>query len=227
MRKSLAAVLVVTSVFLPITGATAADWKSGLEEAIEARYVLTTRSKLGRVLEPGTVLVIQREGIKADRPKAVMRPTVIESGSITKKGGGLLFSGGRALSPGDRVYLYEVRVKKKGIDLILGTLDTYDVSNRGTTESTPYQAALHFAFDPSWLASASSEDVLAEIDRWLLTETASAAAEVKTIQLGQPTDVVVEILGQPDKIIDLGAKVIYVYPDLKITFEEGKVSDVE
>jgi hypothetical protein len=33
--------------------------------------------------------------------------------------------------------------------------------------------------------------------------------------------------GKPDKVIDLGAKKIYVYKDLKITFMDGKVSDVQ
>ena len=227
MRGKLFRAVVLTSFLLAIAGTATADWRSNLEEAIQERYVVTTRSKLGRILQPGTVLVIQQEGLKADKPKAVMRPTVIESGSVTKTGGGLLFSGGRALSPGDRVYLYDVRVKERGIDLIIGTLDTYDVSDRGTTESTPYQAALHFAFDPTWLESTAPSDVLTKIDQWLLSETEAAAAQVKTLQLGQTVGEVVEILGQPDKIIDLGAKVIYVYPDLKITFEEGKVANVE
>jgi len=35
------------------------------------------------------------------------------------------------------------------------------------------------------------------------------------------------ISGKPDKIIDLGAKKIYVYKDLKITFTDGRVSDVQ
>jgi len=32
---------------------------------------------------------------------------------------------------------------------------------------------------------------------------------------------------EPDKVIDLGAKKIYVYKDLKITFTDGRVSDVQ
>jgi hypothetical protein len=34
-------------------------------------------------------------------------------------------------------------------------------------------------------------------------------------------------MGQPDKIVDLKTKQIYVYKDLKVTFVKGKVSDVE
>jgi len=36
-----------------------------------------------------------------------------------------------------------------------------------------------------------------------------------------------ESLGAPLTVIDLGAKVIYKYSDMKITFTDGKVSGVE
>jgi len=48
-----------------------------------------------------------------------------------------------------------------------------------------------------------------------------------TVQLGQTTDEVVAILGQPDKIINLGPKQIFVYKDLKVTFMKGKVTDAQ
>jgi hypothetical protein len=48
-----------------------------------------------------------------------------------------------------------------------------------------------------------------------------------TISLGQTIDEVVAIQGQPQKVVDLGAKKIYVYKDMKITFTDGKVSDVQ
>ncbi len=47
-----------------------------------------------------------------------------------------------------------------------------------------------------------------------------------TIALGQSTDQVTAAIGQPTRIVDLGAKKIYTYPDMKITFQNGKVSDV-
>ncbi|HLY18724.1 MAG TPA: hypothetical protein VKR61_15945 [Bryobacteraceae bacterium] len=49
----------------------------------------------------------------------------------------------------------------------------------------------------------------------------------KTVTQGQTTDEVIAILGQPKNIVDLGAKKIYVYSDLKITFTGGKVSAVQ
>jgi hypothetical protein len=51
--------------------------------------------------------------------------------------------------------------------------------------------------------------------------------QTKTIALGQTIDEVVAMLGQPEKIAKVGAKEIYYYKDLKITFQSGKVSDVQ
>lgn len=53
------------------------------------------------------------------------------------------------------------------------------------------------------------------------------AAPPATVEIGQTTDQVVAILGQPEKIINLGAKQIYVYKDLKVTFVKGKVTDAQ
>jgi hypothetical protein len=52
-------------------------------------------------------------------------------------------------------------------------------------------------------------------------------AEPQTIQLGQSTDQVLAVLNKPEKIVNLGAKQIFVYRDLKVTFLDGKVSDVQ
>ncbi len=49
----------------------------------------------------------------------------------------------------------------------------------------------------------------------------------KTIALSMTRDVVIAILGQPQKVVKLGAKEIDIYPDMKVTFTNGKVSDVQ
>jgi hypothetical protein len=48
-----------------------------------------------------------------------------------------------------------------------------------------------------------------------------------TIALGQSISNVTDAFGQPSRIIDLGAKKIYVYSDMKVTFQNGKVADVQ
>jgi hypothetical protein len=52
-------------------------------------------------------------------------------------------------------------------------------------------------------------------------------AEPQTIEKGQSPDQVVAAIGKPDKIVNLGAKQLYIYKDMKITFVNGKVSDVQ
>jgi hypothetical protein len=57
-----------------------------------------------------------------------------------------------------------------------------------------------------------------------VTETPKEPA---TIELGQTVDQVQTILGQPETVVDLGSKKIFVYKNLKVTFIDGRVSDVQ
>ena len=52
-------------------------------------------------------------------------------------------------------------------------------------------------------------------------------AQPASVQLGQTPEQVQAALGQPDKMVDIGSKKIWIYKDLKITFLNGKVSDVQ
>ena len=49
----------------------------------------------------------------------------------------------------------------------------------------------------------------------------------KKIALGQTKDQVVASFGQPQKVVELGTKEIYIYSDMKVTFVNGKVTDVQ
>jgi hypothetical protein len=48
-----------------------------------------------------------------------------------------------------------------------------------------------------------------------------------TIALGQTKDRVTAAFGQPVRIAKLGVKEIFYYKDMKVTFTNGKVSNVE
>jgi hypothetical protein len=52
-------------------------------------------------------------------------------------------------------------------------------------------------------------------------------AEPQTIEKGMTPDQVQNSLGKPDKIVNLGAKQLYIYKDMKVTFVNGKVTDVQ
>jgi hypothetical protein len=58
-------------------------------------------------------------------------------------------------------------------------------------------------------------------------DVVNQSAAPATISLGQTIADVVAILGQPQQIVDLGSKKIYVYKNLKITFVDGRVTDVQ
>jgi hypothetical protein len=49
----------------------------------------------------------------------------------------------------------------------------------------------------------------------------------KTISIGQTREVVIVIFGQPKTVVNLGAKEIDVYPDMKVTYINNKVSTVQ
>jgi hypothetical protein len=52
-------------------------------------------------------------------------------------------------------------------------------------------------------------------------------AQPQSIDKGSTEDQVIAAFGQPDKIVNLGAKKLYIYKDMKITFVGGKVTDVQ
>jgi hypothetical protein len=54
-----------------------------------------------------------------------------------------------------------------------------------------------------------------------------APKQPQSIERGQTEDQVVAAFGQPDKIVNLGAKKLYIYKDMKVTFIGGKVADVQ
>jgi hypothetical protein len=83
---------------------------------------------------------------------------------------------------------------------------------------------------PDPTAATQINEQLNEADRAekeVLVETVAPPAKPVRISLGQTLDEVSAALGQPLRVVDLGAKKIYVYKDVKITFSGGKVSDVQ
>lgn len=58
-------------------------------------------------------------------------------------------------------------------------------------------------------------------------QSRDSSAPPPTIALGQTKDQVLATFGQPQKIVSLGSKEIDYYPDMKVTFVNGKVTDVD
>jgi hypothetical protein len=76
-------------------------------------------------------------------------------------------------------------------------------------------------------ADAADRQILTEVNQADNSSTSGTSAEPAEISLGQTTREVEAILGKPRQVVNLGSKKMYVYPSMKITFIDGKVSDVE
>jgi hypothetical protein len=57
--------------------------------------------------------------------------------------------------------------------------------------------------------------------------TSTSSPTTLTLALGQSPEEVISILGQPKNIVNLGSKKIYVFPDIKVTFTNGKATDIQ
>jgi hypothetical protein len=71
------------------------------------------------------------------------------------------------------------------------------------------------------------KDMKKTIDTVITDPVTASTVESKTIKLGMSPDVVKRSLGNPDKIVDLGAKQVYIYKDMKVVFLNNQVSDVQ
>jgi hypothetical protein len=155
---------------------------------------------------------------------------------------------------GDKVYPAKIEVDVNKDDVAM-TIVACDSCNK-TDPPTYNKAKVVFQFPKGSLAKASAGDVEDTIGQLLaITEDTQQdqggqqqggqqqggqdqqaaqqapqqqqQAEPQTIEKGQNTDQVQSALGKPDKIVNLGSKQIWVYKDLKVTFVNGKVSDVQ
>ncbi len=55
----------------------------------------------------------------------------------------------------------------------------------------------------------------------------AAPAAPASVEMGQTKDQVKAAMGAPTRVADLGPKTIYYYNGMKVTFKDGKVSDVQ
>jgi hypothetical protein len=103
-----------------------------------------------------------------------------------------------------------------------GGLPAPPQGSSGTIDSPYAQEAQPDSNVASELSSVSQE-----ADRAEQQLVSQAGENPPTLSLGMTLEDVKAIQGEPQKIVDLGAKKIYVYKDLKITFSDGKVSDIQ
>jgi len=218
-------------------GASAARADDAWKEALKAQMldgVTMTKSGMDRlrITEPGTVFVIQAEGVSGNLASDVTVLPVTYEGGRVKQAKGFIASisdkkTNRDFKKGERVYLIKLEIKDDHLRYWFLSCDTFDVTKKGSTEQTRYKAVVDFKFDDGFLPTAAPDVVKQAVAGVALDETAAAAASTKTIELGQTVEQVEGILGKPQRIVKLGEKVTYFYADMKVIFVDGKVADVQ
>jgi hypothetical protein len=108
---------------------------------------------------------------------------------------------------------------------VLMELLTVDMTTLGDGKGTRYRAELNVKLPG--LDDMTPDDVKKTIDTVITDPATASAAESKTVKLEMSPDEVKKALGNPDKIVDLGQKQIYIYKDMKITFIDAKVTDAQ
>ena len=224
---------LAAAVTIVAAGTAFAGDRNALEESLKSRYELTkTGIDRVRITQPGTILVVQKEGISGDLSSDLtFLNNKIRDGKVAQAGGfGAMMQGkktSRMLKVGERVYVFKIEVKDDQVRYFVLTCDTGDVNEHGTTRQVRYKALLSFEVGKEFLESASVSDVKKVVDSVIAPETDVKAATTKSVELGQSPSEVEANLGRPDKIVNLGSKKIYVYKDMKIVFVDEKVSDVQ
>ena len=218
--------LLATAIAAPAYAATADD--------LRALYPITKvgvtmlKFDYNRITQPGAVLTVRIPGIYADvagTTQAIVSTSVDDGKAVQQKGflASLSKTGAsRTLNPGDKVYITRLDTKH---DLVHMELLTEAVTTLGGGEGTRYRAEVNFHVPD--LETKSAAEVKKIIDTTIADAATANAVESKTIKLGMTPDEVKTSLGNPEKIVDLGAKQVYIYKDMKVIFQDSKVADVQ
>lgn len=185
-----------------------------------------------RITQPGTVFVFKKDGIEGDlATDATFTKNTIDEGNVHSATGVITALQAKRtnhlFSPGEKAYMWRIEITGDDLFLFFTSKEVFSVNQSGgRTNQVHYKAMLDFKFPSGELPAASFADVKAKILQIVATEADFQAAPVKTISLGQTPTEVEEIVGKPEKIVNLGTKITYIYKDIKVIFQDGKVADV-
>jgi hypothetical protein len=227
-------VATVAAATIPFTAFGAPNSRA-LREAVVADYPLTKvgvvmfKTDYNRITQPGVILAVRLPGIYADvaNTQDAIVNTNFANGQVSQATGFAAAFGSntghsRTLNPSEKVYVTDVLVKRDAVQLELLTVD---VTTLADGEGTRYRAELNVKLPG--LDTMTPEDVKKAIDTVIADPAVASAVQSKTVKLGMSPDEVKQSLGNPDKIVDLGAKLVFIYKDMKVILVDGKVSDVQ
>jgi hypothetical protein len=226
------------------------DQKAEIQKRLTSEF---KRTKLtadrSDVATAGSVLVLHKDNLLMCSMDAHAAPTNTYKNGAISMGLGATMSWNMALSSvgqqaanipqrkfvsGEKIWLADYQVKEDGVYFLFYS-DPFD--------NVRYFGQLKFpvskgAFPPADNMMKTIAELVTDDSATQEAAPADSAAPpsqaaggqapaTKTIALGQTKDEVVAILGPPQKMVNLGAKEMFFYPDMKVIFTNGKVSDVQ
>jgi hypothetical protein len=230
----------------------ATDPKENVRQQLQTQYAPTRLADdATTVTRAGAILVVQKEGVGANTISALgIFVNSYKDGHIKQSLTSRLLipnDAMRTLQVGEKVYVLKVEVKDTEIVVYVqpcGSCNPTAVD----ANSVSYKSAVAFQFPKGYLRTTDVSQIQETISQVLAVAPADPNAVVEqnpsaadesgnaptapqaapgTIEIGQTTDQVVAAMGPPGTIVKLGTKEIYVYKDLKVTFLNGRVSEVE
>jgi hypothetical protein len=226
------------------------DQKAEIQKKLSSTFKRTTlTADRSDVAKAGTVLTLHKDNLLMCSVDAHASPTNTYKNGAISMGLGATMSWSMALSSvgqqvantpqrkfvgGEKIWLADFQVKEDGVYFLFYS-DPFD--------NVRYFGQLKFpvskgAFPPADAMMKTIAEVVADDSAQEAApadsgappaqqEAGGQAPAPKTIALGQTKDEVVAILGPPQKMVNLGTKEIYFYPDMKVVFISGKVADVQ
>lgn len=254
LQQSLARllVLILANATLAIPAYSQAP---SLQAQLNAQYKSVRIGADGAIVgDPGTLLAVQKGGIIAVPWKALAKcPAKFHDNEMHPSTGfcaNMMKNVSGVFKKGAKVYPVKVDVDLAKAKITMQVVRCDSCYNESVQNAMKGEVVFEFAKGHLEKASAGEvEDTIGQVFAIISDDqqeqSADAAqqpdqqaapaqqtqpaqqAEPATVQLGMTTDQVESALGKPDKIFNLGTKQIYVYKDVKVTFLNGKVSNVQ
>jgi hypothetical protein len=251
MRISWGKYLIVAATLASVS-ARAQDSREAVQQRLTSIYKLThTTGDETDILSAGTILVLKKDNlimVPLANPTAL--PNTFKEGKISQN---KLLNGfdhipgvpkPRKFVATEKMWVTEIEVKNDAV--------VFDLLS-DPFEDVRYKGLLRFPFAKGTVPQMDlMEQTIAEVfDRETLggkqlpppspsgsikappplppppPPSDAAPAATQKIAVGQRPDQVTAILGQPQRIVNAGAKQIYIYPNMKVIFVGNKVSDVQ
>jgi hypothetical protein len=209
------------------------------------------------VVEAGTVLVLQKSGVLGvPYDNMVFCPSHYQDGTLKPPNAMCKLSVAKVskyINSGEKVYVTKIEIIPKDEKVIFSIVECDSCNNVQSASQMKSQIVFHYP--KGYLEGGADAGQVGDIVNQVLAAdtssggdqqqaaapadqsqqqaapaaaTAAPAQPPASVQLvGMTPDQVVATLGQPDKILNVGAKQIYVYKDLKVTFLGGKAVDAQ